>query len=361
VKRQDIRIATVVKRTPVGRSEIRSMDMVHWLRFSEGLADLGFSVDMIVEARDALGSPRPTLRYVHPSKVADWSAYQVVKTLYPTGFRMLLETGGDRHPFISAVLASVVGPTDDTPGVHFFGEERKVRWEMHQAIRQRARYVTLHTEASRTLWQAQFGPKPPVLLVPTAADREIPPPGRNPFRAPGVKNAVYLGNIYTQMQRSVNLLWQQRLNALGARLSARGIRLHFVGPGRTDHLDPRVVTNVGSVPHDAVWDYHHFADVGIVLAQGPVQNNESSKLYNYLRAGLPVVSEAPVPNNFVLATSGLGLIAPYGDDAVMAEMIEAAAFRRWDRRAAQEYILAHHTWDRRMEIYERVLAAEFGV
>jgi hypothetical protein len=45
----------------------------------------------------------------------------------------------------------------------------------------------------------------------------------------------------------------------------------------------------------------------------------------------------------------------------MAEMIEAAAFRRWDRRAAQEYILAHHTWDRRMEIYERVLAAEFGV
>ncbi len=358
--RQNIRIATVYKQTPVERSEIRSMDLVHWLRFSEGLADLGFSVDMIVEARDALGSPRPTLRYVPPSRV-DWTAYQVVKTLYPVGFRALCETGGDRHPFISAVLASVVGPTDDTPGVHFFGEERRVRWEVHEAIHRRARYVTLHTEASRALWQTEFGSDPPVLLVPTAADREIPAPGRNPFPASASKNAVYIGNIYARFQREVNLLWQRRLNALGARLADRGIRLHFVGLGRTDHLDPRVVTNVGSLPHEAIWDYQYFADVGIVLAQGPVQNNESSKLYNYLRVGLPVVTEAPVPNNFVVTESGLGMIAPYGDDAAMAEMIETAASRRWDRQAAQEYILAHHTWDRRMSVYERVLAAEFGV
>lgn len=359
--RRDIRIATVYGRARIERSAIRAMDVVHWLRFSEGLADLGFSVDMIVDAQDALGTPRPTLRYVPPSDV-EWSAYHVVKAFYPPGIRAVLETGGEQHPFISAVLASVVGPTDDTPGVHFFGEERRIRWELHQAIQRRARYVTLHTPASRALWEAEFGPSPPVLLlVPTATDREVPPPGRNPFPASALKNAVYVGNIYQKSQREVNLLWQRRLNALGTRLLERRVRLHFLGPGRTDHLDPRVVTIVGSVPYDATWDYQYFADVGIVLAQGPVQNNESSKLYNYLRAGLPVVSEAPVPNNFVLSESGLGLIAPYGDDDKMADMIEEAASRCWDRRASQRYILAHHTWERRMEVYERVLTAEFGV
>ena len=134
-----------------------------------------------------------------------------------------------------------------------------------------------------------------------------------------------------------------------------------MGRGRTDRLDDRVVTIVGPVDHEAVWDYLRFAHVGLVLARGTVQLDDASRLYYYLRAGLPAVSEAPVPNNFVITESGLGLIAPYGDEIVMAEMVEEAASRPWDRRAAQEYILAHHTWDRRMGVYERVLTAEFGV
>jgi hypothetical protein len=336
------------------------MNTIRWLRVSEGLADLGFSVDMIVETPTALGSPRSNLRFVPPS-AADWSSYHVVKTLYPSGLRTLLETGGKKHPFIVARVGSVVGPTDDTPGVFFRGAERKVRWELHQEARQRARYVTVLTESSRTLWEAQFGLRPPVLLVPTGVDRVVPSPGRNPFAGSLPKNAVYVGNILARQQRELNLHWQERLNALGARLLDRGIRLHFVGPGRTDRLDSRVVTTVGPVDHDAVWDYQYFADAGIVLARGAVQHDEASKLYYYLRAGLPVVSEAPVPNNHLITESGLGLIAPYADESVMAEMIEEAACRRWDRRAAQAYILTHHTWDRRMQVYERVLSAEFGV
>jgi len=101
--------------------------------------------------------------------------------------------------------------------------------------------------------------------------------------------------------------------------------------------------------------------VGVVLARGAVQHDEASKLYYYLRAGLPVVSEAPVPNNHLITESGAGLIAPFGDDAVMAELIEAATRRRWDARAARAYVLAHQTWDRRVEVYERLLAAELGV
>ncbi len=358
--RTDVRIATVYLRTPLDRSQIHAMDRLRWLRVSEGLADRGFSVDMIVDAPAPLGAPRPNLRQVSPEAV-DWSRYDVVKTLYPTGFRTLAETGGDKHPFIIGRVGAVVGPTDDTPGVHFFGEERRALWEVHQALRARARYVVLLTGASRALWEAQYGPEPPVVLVPTGVDRAIPPPGRDPFPPPPPRRAVYVGNLYTRHQRELNLHWQARLNALGARLLPHGVRLHFVGPGRTDRLDPARVTVVGPVPHEAVWDYLHFADVGIVLARGPVQHDEASKLYYYLRAGLPVVTEAPVPNNHLVTESGAGLVAPYGDDDAMAEMIAAAAWRPWDRRAAQAYVLAHHTWEHRVGVYERLLAAELGV
>jgi glycosyltransferase involved in cell wall biosynthesis len=361
VTRSDLRIATVYTRRPVGPSEIYAMDRLRWLRISEGLADLGFSVDMIVEASQNLGSPRPTLRSLSPSRV-DWSVYHVVKTLYPLGFRTLRETGGEEHPFILSRVGGVVGPTDSTPGVYFFGEERQTLWEAHLMIRERARYVTMITDASRALWQAQHGFHPPVIMVPTGVDREIPSPGRDPFAASPLRTAVYIGNLYPRdSQREMNLQWQERLNRLGARLLARGIRLYFVGPGLTDRLDGRTVTTIGPIPHKLVWDYQYFADVGIVLARGAVQIDDASKLYYYLRAGLPVVSEAPVPNNHLITESGLGYIAPYNDDVAMVEMIDDAARRSWDRRGAQGYILAHHTWEHRARVYERMLLAEFGV
>jgi hypothetical protein len=194
--------------------------------------------------------------------------------------------------------------------------------------------------------------------VPTGVDRAIPPPSRNPYSPSTEKIAVYIGNIYAHAQRDVNVHWQLRFNALGRILKQRGVRLFFVGPGRTDHLDPAAVTPLGPVAYDKVWNYQYFADVGLVLAQGPVQHNESSKIYYYLRTGLPVVSERPVPNNYLIAESGCGLIAEYGDDRVLADMVEAAAWRDWDTQAAMQYTLQHHTWERRVAVYDEVLAAE---
>ena len=129
--RRDVRIATVYRRTPMRRSDVRAMDSLRWLRISEGLADIGFSVDMIVDTSDALGTSRAGLRYVSPAAV-DWSSYHVVKTLYLEGFRTLMDTGGGAHPFILARIGAVVGPSDDIPGVYFFGKERETRWEAQQ-------------------------------------------------------------------------------------------------------------------------------------------------------------------------------------------------------------------------------------
>lgn len=354
-----VRIAVVSPRRPVSRATVHAMDTLLWLRAAEGLADVGFTVDLIADGPGDLVSGRPTITTV-PWAKADWSRYDAVKTVYHAGLTRFLEAGGAGHPFVISTLGSVVGPTDDVAGVHFFGEERRRLWDMQQAIHRHARYVSVLTEPSRSLWETAHGRQLPVLLVPTGVDRSIPPPTRSPFPDTGDKVVVYIGNLYARAQRSINLLWQGRLNALGQRLRARGLRLYFVGPGATDQLDPAAVTAMGPVPHDAVWDYQYFADAGIALAQGPVQHNESSKLYYYLRTGLPVVSEAPIPNNRVIEEARCGLIAPYGDDDTLAEMVEAAARQSWDRPGAIRYVLARHTWDRRMQVYRQLFAAELG-
>jgi len=356
--RRDVRIATVYKRTPLEQSTLHAMDTVRWLKISESLAGLGYSVDMIVNTKAGLCTPRANLRLV-PFAQADWSRYHVIKTLFHQGFRTLLEEGVEDHPYIICKLGSVVGRGDDTPGVHFFGEERRSLYETQQKIHRRARYVTILTEASRSLWHQEFADGPPLLLVPTGVDRTIPPPAQNPYPASSERVAVYIGNIYASTQREVNLLWQERLNTLGALLRKRRIRLFFVGPGRTDRLDDGTVTAVGSIPYDAIWNYHYFAHVGLALAQGPIQHNESSKIYQYLRAGLPAVSEDPIPNNYLIEQSGCGLVSPYGDPETLAAMIEAAAHQRWDTDRAVRYMLEHHTWDKRSDVYDDVIRDAF--
>jgi glycosyltransferase involved in cell wall biosynthesis len=197
-----------------------------------------------------------------------------------------------------------------------------------------------------------------VLLVPTGVDRDVPLPGKNPYESFPERIAVYIGTIYDDSQRQTNIFWQDRLSSLGRELRKRRIRLCFVGPGRTDLLDRDAVTILGPVVNSHIWDYHYFADVGIALAQGPVQHNESSKIYYYLRAGLPVVSERPVPNNYLIEQAQLGFECEYADDRTMAHAVEAAIHHRWDKEAAIRYVLENHTWEKRAAIYDQLLRRE---
>jgi hypothetical protein len=144
-------------------------------------------------------------------------------------------------------------------------------------------------------------------------------------------------------------------------LRKKKIRLCLLGTGNTEGLDQKSVTYLGAVGCDQIWDYHYFANAAIVLGQGPVQHNESTKVYYYLRTGLPVVSESSVPNNYLIGDADLGFIADYGDDHQMTEMVEEAIYRKWDREQAMRYILENHTWNRRGRIYEDVIKTELGV
>ena len=354
---RSIRIATVYRKDAFEHFSACDMSLIRWLKISESLARCGYEVDMVVTAASGLNGNLSNFRYL-PLNQVDWSRYDVIKTLFHDGFDCLNNAGGGHHPFIISKMGSVVGRSDQTEGVHFFAQERSELFETQIKINQQSRYITVLTTQSRELWEREHGRSSNLLLVPTGVDREIPPPRNNPYGSPNGKIAVYIGNIYDGTQRDINLLWQKRLNLLGSLLKQKGIKLFFVGPGKTDQLDRAAVTCVGPVDVRRIWDYQYFADVGIVLAQGRVQHNESSKLYYYLRTGLPVVSEMPIPNNHILREADLGFISQYGDDRMMAEMVQAAVFKKWDRERAVDYMLKNHTWDQRAQVYDRLIKKE---
>jgi hypothetical protein len=130
-----------------------------------------------------------------------------------------------------------------------------------------------------------------------------------------------------------------------------------MGPGLTDRLDPHAVTHVGALAADAVWDWQRCARVGVVLAQGPVQDNESSKIYYYLRTALPVVCERPVPNAWLIEQTGHGALTPYDDVEAMAAAAAHLAARPPAGTGLIDWLVARHSWDARAALYDPVLRA----
>ncbi len=352
------RIVTVYN-TERRAADLYDMSYIRWFKISEALARRGHQVDIATaEYKFSLRKPvlpmMPNLRRVPLSRVA-WDEYDVVKTLFHQGFTTLERYGGAGHGFIISKLGSVVDK-DDAAGIYFYGRRRRALYATQERIAARSRFVTVLTEPARRLWETRFGGGN-VLLVPGAVDRDIPPPGPDPYPDREGVRCVFSGNLYrSDTQAEANRVIVAKLNELGARLGSRGARLYVVGPGRVQALDPRWVTYLGAVPYQASWDYLYHARIGILVAAGPsMHNNESTKIYHYLRAGLPIVSEAGFPNDDVIREAALGFVVPNGDLATMASCCIEAAAAGWNRQAAVAYVLEHHTWDARAGIYDRVI------
>ena len=223
------------------------MNNIMWVRLSQAIAALGFEVDLVTDARRDLPLGPPGFRCVSFHR-ARWSGYDVAVTLRQAGYQTLAREAGRALPPVISVLTSVVGRTDDVPGVHFFGEPRRLLYEAQQQIQAASRCVVIQTEPNRELWDQEFGGGGKVVLIPGAVDRTIPPPAKNPFSGLKEKVAIYIGHIYRKEQKEINLDWQRRLNRLGAALKKRNMRLCFLGSGNLDQLDGKV--GVSSVADD---------------------------------------------------------------------------------------------------------------
>lgn len=343
-----------------------NMSYIRWYRMSAALASLGHEVDI------AVGGPRwgifgkergpevpaPNLRKVSLDRVR-WNDYDVVKTSYDEGFRLLESLGGVGHPFIITRLGTVVGP-HDMDGILFRGAERERIYAAQERMSGKSRFMAVLNEEARGLWRECFGRDDNVLVVPGAADGAIPAPGKDPYPKKHPVRCVFAGNLFWKAYApEANAALVKKLNAIGRLLSARGIRLYTMGTGDGKDLDPGFVTHLGAVPYDETWSYYHHAHAGLELVKMGkfMHNNESSKIYHYLRAGLPVVSEDGIPNNNLVRESGLGVVAENGNLAAIAGNIESAVHADWDRERAVNYIIDNHTWEKRAEIYDGIITA----
>lgn len=354
------RIVTVCTERPLA---LVNMAHIRWYKIAEGLARLGHEVDLAANEESRWRWPwrsgarlAPNLRRV-PLRRVRWSRYDVVKVTYQEGFEILEKHRGARHDCIIARLSTVVGP-EDAEGCYFEGPLRRRMYEAQERIRQVSRYLAVSNEAARDLWVRLHGAEPPVVLVPGAVDRDIPAPAEDPYPAAGGVRCLFAGNFsWKNYAPRANAMLCEKLNRLGELLARHEVRLYTVGPGDTDLLDSRYVTHLGVVPYERSWSYLQFAHVGIdlVKGQGFLHNTESSKLYHYLRAGLPAVIEAGLPNAHLVDDAGLGYIVPSDDMPLLARKIADAAAARWDRQRAVDYILEHHTWESRARVYHRLL------
>jgi hypothetical protein len=335
------------------------MSYIRWGAMSAALARSGHEVDV---ATAEPGVRRflpirmaPRLRRVPLSGVR-WERYDVVKTEFHAGFETLERHGGAEHPRIVSNLGSVVGPVD-ADGVYFTGARRAALFAVQERIAARSRWVTVLTAPSLARWRADFGEAGAAFLVPGAADDVVPAPGPDPYPADGTIRCLFAGNVYDPVsQAEAHATLVAKIDALGRLLAARGARLWTMGTGDTRALDRRTVSVLGPVPYERSWDRLHHSDVGLVLALGPHPNeNESTKIYHYLRVGLPTVCEAGFPNQDLVREVGLGHVVPNGDLDALADAVVATARATWDRTRAIETILARHTWMHRARLYDAVL------
>jgi glycosyltransferase involved in cell wall biosynthesis len=352
------RIATVYSASRRPWS-LRDMSYIRWQKISEALARLGHDVDILTHepewsnSRDPV-EMSPRLRRI-PLDGVQWTRYDVVKTLFHGGFDVLEEHGGASHPFVISKLGSVVG-AEDMPGIYFYGDVRRKLYEAQARIHKASRYVTVLSEAAGELLQQVHGKREGLLLVPGAVDHDVPD-APNPYLQFPEKVCIFSGHIYyPDSQPEANRVLVDKLNRLGRHLQGSGVRLCYQGHGDTSALDRQYVTDLGCVSYDQTWAYLQHAAVGIVVSAGAfMHNNESSKIYHYLRAGLPVVSEAGFPNDDVVRQSGLGFVVPSGDMELLAAHVLQSVEQEWDRPRAVSYILENHTWDRRARVYQDVI------
>jgi glycosyltransferase involved in cell wall biosynthesis len=332
-----------------------------WIKISEALSRLGCKVDIAIPdtvVTENLNS-NGYLKMIPLSKV-NWNDYDIVKTEFHGGFDTLEKYGGTSHPFIISKLGSVVGSIE-MEGIYFYGDVHKNLFDIQEKINKISKYITVLSKPALELWKTTHGRKKNFLLVPGGVDSVVPSPSNNPYPEEDKIKIIFAGNIYNVgLQGKANKVLVYKLNTLGRLLSSLGASLYMIGPGDVSDLDQNFINYLGIVPYKESWNYLHFADVGIVVSAGKfMHNNESTKIYHYLRAGLPVVSESGFPNDYVVRESKLGFVTDNGNMELMAQNIIKAAKTKWNRDFTKDYIIKNHTWDKRVKVYDKIFKENF--
>ena len=134
-------------------------------------------------------------------------------------------------------------------------------------------------------------------------------------------------------------------------------RLHVYGASEKV-LDCDLITIHAPVDVEESWQYLLHADVGLALAPSSDSfESELAKIYYYLRAGLPVVTESNVLNRSLIDETGHGTVARYDDVGDFVAKIDAALSLTPRSSRVMRYMAATHTWRQRADVYVNALNA----
>ncbi len=270
--------------------------------------------------------------------------YDLVKTSYHDSIMLIR---GFQGPVVSRIVRVVDERLPE--------RDKAIRQKLllcQDVIKTRATALVLNNRENQERWISLYGARPPITLVPTGCPAEIPKLRENPFPL-GERAVLFLGSLASP--RMVSMLNDAaRILSDVARIHLVGLnKSHMYGGDKDYVLDP-LIKDHGELPEDAIWDYIRHASVGLALATGPhAFDNDVSKMMNYLRGGLPVLSEEPIVNNDLVRQTGFGKIFRFGDINDMAAKAREIIMNpnRKNRESVMRFMVKEHSWDKRVEIY----------
>ena len=270
--------------------------------------------------------------------------YDVLKTCYHFSIELI-------GNFVGPVVSRIVRVVDDAlPERDMVWRERLMKCQ--EMIRERSSVVVLNNWENARRWRTFYRKPASVMLIPTGCPSILPRKGKSPYDhdEPAI---LFLGSLASP--RIVAMI-----NALAAglqdiaRLHHIGLsKSHLYGQGEAWELSPLIVRH-GELPEETIWNYIRHARVGLAIAPGPHPfDNDLSKIYSYLRGGLPVLTEEHIVNNELVRDLDWGAVFRYGDvEDAMAKAVMVMG-KRWCGREKQvmTHMAREHAWENRVDQY----------
>ncbi len=344
-----MRIGILFHKNPFGPAT--GIDLVRIRAIAGGLRRKGIDAH-IISPCGTEGTVEEGIPVRHTSVLDRPGYYDLVKTSYHDSIMLL-------GPYEGPVVSRIVRVVDERLPER---DEalRKQLLACQELISSRASALVLNNRENRARWRELYGNSLPVFLIPTGCPAHLPSSAVNPFRG-GPPAILFLGSLAATRMGEI-------LNQVARRLAGLA-RIHFIGRNKTGLygggseciLDPLIAVH-GELAEEHVWAYIRHATIGLALATGPYAfDNDVSKILNYLRGGLPVLSEEPIVNNELIRQTKYGRIFKHGDvdDLVIkaTQILSDPPVQK--REAVMRFMATEHSWDKRVEsyitIFERIL------
>ncbi len=336
-----MRIGIVFHKNPFAAPT--GIDLVRLRSIALGLIHRGEEAEIIapVETEGTIEETIP----VRKLEVLDRAnRYDLIKTCYHDSIMLI---GRFRGPVVSRIVRVVDGRLPERDE-----EVREKLLSCQERISKRATALVLNNKENYERWVNLYGDRVPVAFVSTGCPAKIPAPRRNPF-PPGERVILFLGSLASPRMISI-LNEAARILSDVARIHIVGLnKAHMYGGGSDCVLDP-LIRNHGEMTEEAIWDYIRYSSIGLALATGPHRfDNDVSKIMNYLRGGLPVLSEEPIVNNDLVIEMGYGKIFRFGDINDLTAKAKQLILNpnRSRRTAVMRYMANEHSWDKRVDVY----------